>query len=325
MRARSAGNPLLDISVVVDQATLDKYEVRGGGRHARDGAASASGGGWRGAPHACAVWGGAHAVAPPVLQLVLGNQILAEDKHLPLYKVCARPRAPARLVADGARPPQRSCSCARWQAPLRLALPSPSPPLPHTRTCYTPQPTHLPPSRAPQELSTKTGVEYIAGGATQNSIRVAQWMLQVPGATTYLGCVGDDDYAATLKATATKDGVNVRAGVREWLCGIGVWLWRCWRVHSDRARVVCGRGAACARSVHAVTLGPRVCCNQAPPPLNPITPPPSSQEQAQYMVDPSTPTGTCAACIVGGERSLVRPLARGRVVWCMQGLPEQAQ
>lgn len=27
------------------------------------------------------------------------------------------------------------------------------------------------------------------------------------------------------------------------------------------------------------------------------------------MVDPTTPTGTCAACIVGGERSLVANLA----------------
>jgi adenosine kinase len=32
-----------------------------------------------------------------------------------------------------------------------------------------------------QELEEKYAVEYIAGGATQNSIRVAQWMLQVGG------------------------------------------------------------------------------------------------------------------------------------------------
>lgn len=29
-------------------------------------------------------------------------------------------------------------------------------------------------------------MEYIAGGATQNAIRVAQWMLQVPAAATYV-------------------------------------------------------------------------------------------------------------------------------------------
>ena len=31
--------------------------------------------------------------------------------------------------------------------------------------------------------------------------------------------------------------------------------------------------------------------------------------QVRYMVDATTPTGTCAACIVGGERSLVANLA----------------
>ncbi|KAK2075617.1 adenylate kinase [Prototheca wickerhamii] len=126
------GNPLLDISSVVDQALLDKY------------------------------------------QLKLGNQILAEDQHLPLFK----------------------------------------------------------------ELTEKYSPEYIAGGATQNSIRIAQWMLRAPGATTYMGSVGDDEYGRILAAAAEKDGVRVR-----------------------------------------------------------------------YHVDASTPTGTCAACVLGGERSLVANLA----------------
>merc|ERR1719265_2842025 len=77
------------------------------------------------------------------------------------------------------------------------------------------------------------GVEYIPGGATQNSIRVAQWMLQEAGATAYMGCVGKDANAETMKAKCTEAGVN-----------------------------------AC------------------------------------YMVDDSTPTGTCACCILGKERSL---------------------
>ena len=33
-------------------------------------------------------------------------------------------------------------------------------------------------------------VEYIAGGAAQNAIRAAQWMLQIPKATGYIGCIG---------------------------------------------------------------------------------------------------------------------------------------
>merc|ERR1740115_173967 len=77
------------------------------------------------------------------------------------------------------------------------------------------------------------GVQYIAGGATQNSIRVAQWMLQEAGATAYMGCVGKDAKADTMKAECDKAGVN-----------------------------------------------------------------------ALYMVDPSAPTGSCACCILGKERSL---------------------
>lgn len=60
-----------------------------------------------------------------------------------------------------------------------------------------------------QELAEKPDVEYIAGGATQNSIRVAQWMLQVPGATSYIGCIGKDDFGEKLKSTVSKDGVHV--------------------------------------------------------------------------------------------------------------------
>ena len=50
-------------------------------------------------------------------------------------------------------------------------------------------------------------VEYIAGGATQNSIRVAQWMLQKEGATAYMGCVGKDAFAAQMKTSCEGDGV----------------------------------------------------------------------------------------------------------------------
>jgi adenosine kinase len=121
------GNPLLDISVEVDQALMDEFGLENGGI------------------------------------------ILAEDKHQPLF-----PR-----------------------------------------------------------LQGMAGVQYIAGGATQNTIRVAQWMLQEAGATAYMGCVGKDDNAQTMKAECDKAGV-----------------------------------------------------------------------QALYMVDGSTPTGSCACCILGKERSL---------------------
>ena len=76
------GNPLLDISAVVDQAFLDKWELK------------------------------------------MNNAILAEEKHVPMY----------------------------------------------------------------EELVEKFDVDYVAGGATQNSIRVAQWMLQVNASIRAPGC-----------------------------------------------------------------------------------------------------------------------------------------
>lgn len=70
----------------------------------------------------------------------------------------------------------------------------------HAATCRT---------QHAQELAGKEGVEYIPGGATQNSIRVAQWVLQAPGATAYFGCIGSDDFGSKMRENAKKDGVNV--------------------------------------------------------------------------------------------------------------------
>ena len=88
-----------------------------------------------------------------------------------------------------------------------------------------------------EDMTKQFEVEYIAGGATQNSIRVAQWMLQVPFATAYMGCVGKDGFADEMKKACLADGVN-----------------------------------------------------------------------ANYMVDDTTPTGTCGVLVNGGERSLVAAL-----------------
>jgi adenosine kinase len=88
------------------------------------------------------------------------------------------------------------------------------------------------------ELVKNYPVQYIAGGAGQNSIRAAQFMLQKEATTGYLGCIGNDENGKRLREEATKDGVHVH-----------------------------------------------------------------------YMVDPNTPTGTCAVLIVKRERSLVANLA----------------
>ncbi|KAK4345593.1 hypothetical protein RND71_035769 [Anisodus tanguticus] len=97
------GNPLLDISAVIDQDFLNKYDIK---------------------PN---------------------NAILAEGKHLPMY----------------------------------------------------------------EEMTSKYSVEFIAGGATQNSIRVAQWMLQIPGATSYMGSIGKDKFGEEMKKNAKDAGVKV--------------------------------------------------------------------------------------------------------------------
>eukprot|EP00049_Salpingoeca_infusionum_P017178 m.352018 g.352018 ORF g.352018 m.352018 type:complete len:345 (+) comp16422_c0_seq1:74-1108(+) len=63
------------------------------------------------------------------------------------------------------------------------------------------------------ELVKNFDVEYIAGGATQNSIRVAQWMIGKPQSTSFIGCIGKDEYGATLKKEADK--AHVRAAYME--------------------------------------------------------------------------------------------------------------
>lgn len=64
---------------------------------------------------------------------------------------------------------------------------------------------------------------YIAGGATQNSIRVAQWLLQRRHSTTFFGGVGDDYFRHILEEKAAEVGVKV-----------------CYQVHKDRRTGICG-------------------------------------------------------------------------------------
>lgn len=59
-----------------------------------------------------------------------------------------------------------------------------------------------------EELTKNYTVEYTAGGAGQNSVRAAQWMLQTPGATHYVGCIGDDEYGRNMKLVAEKGGLT---------------------------------------------------------------------------------------------------------------------
>lgn len=67
-----------------------------------------------------------------------------------------------------------------------------------------------------QEMVDTMKVEYIAGGATQNSIRVAQWLLGSPNAASYFGCIGNDEFGKTLTKIAKDEGkVNVCYQINE--------------------------------------------------------------------------------------------------------------
>jgi len=61
-----------------------------------------------------------------------------------------------------------------------------------------------------RELVDSYDHQFIAGGATQNSIRVAQWMLSSAGldkSTAYMGCIGNDLFGKELEKCAKNDGV----------------------------------------------------------------------------------------------------------------------
>ncbi|XP_046885614.1 adenosine kinase-like isoform X2 [Hypomesus transpacificus] len=90
-----------------------------------------------------------------------------------------------------------------------------------------------------EEIVKKFKVEYHAGGATQNSIKIAQWMIQEPHKVcTFFGCIGKDRFGEILKEKAEE-------------------------VHID----------------------------------------------AHYYEQEEEPTGTCAVCVTGDNRSLVANLA----------------
>ena len=60
-----------------------------------------------------------------------------------------------------------------------------------------------------KDLVAKYDVEYIAGGATQNSIRVAATLLKNTSVNCgYIGCIGKDAFGAQLKKSVSEAGVR---------------------------------------------------------------------------------------------------------------------
>eukprot|EP01127_Copromyxa_protea_P006736 TRINITY_DN16728_c0_g1_i1.p2 TRINITY_DN16728_c0_g1~~TRINITY_DN16728_c0_g1_i1.p2 ORF type:complete len:343 (-),score=116.32 TRINITY_DN16728_c0_g1_i1:39-1067(-) len=63
------------------------------------------------------------------------------------------------------------------------------------------------------EIKAFPDVSYIAGGATQNSIRGFAWANPISGKAHYIGCVGDDENAQLLKSSAEAAGVKTHYNV----------------------------------------------------------------------------------------------------------------
>ncbi|KAK1269462.1 Adenosine kinase 1 [Acorus gramineus] len=63
------------------------------------------------------------------------------------------------------------------------------------------------------KLDGKIGTNVKSGilqGATQNSIRVAQWMFEAPGATSNMGCIGKDKHGEEMKENSKLAGSTGR-------------------------------------------------------------------------------------------------------------------
>lgn len=58
------------------------------------------------------------------------------------------------------------------------------------------------------EMVSQFNVDYTPGGAALNSIRIAQWLIGVPKATTYIGCINTDRFGGILEEKVKSEGVR---------------------------------------------------------------------------------------------------------------------
>jgi adenosine kinase len=58
------------------------------------------------------------------------------------------------------------------------------------------------------DMVEKYSVEYVPGGAAQNTARTAQWLIGVPRSVTFVGCIGRDKYGEILEKKAKEAGVH---------------------------------------------------------------------------------------------------------------------
>lgn len=61
-----------------------------------------------------------------------------------------------------------------------------------------------------EELERNFEVTVVPGGATENALRVCQWILNKPKCTVAFGAIGDDKYGKVMIQKTTEAGVNVQ-------------------------------------------------------------------------------------------------------------------
>ena len=57
------------------------------------------------------------------------------------------------------------------------------------------------------ELLANTQVLLTAGGSAQNSMRMAQWMMDEVSASAFVGCIGEDSNSRLIEEVAKKEGL----------------------------------------------------------------------------------------------------------------------
>lgn len=89
------------------------------------------------------------------------------------------------------------------------------------------------------EVMKRSDVEYTAGGAAQNAMRGASYMME-PNSTVYVGCVGKDKYADQLRESNDREGLRA-----EYLVDENTPTGTCAVILSNNDRSLCTRlGAA---------------------------------------------------------------------------------
>lgn len=107
------------------------------------------------------------------------------------------------------------------------------------------------------EIKKRPTIEYLAGGATLNTIKMIQWILDRPQACTYIGCISEDEAGRILKRECEK--LKIRAKFQFSTDGVGTG--KCAVLLNDKNRsMVTHLGASKELSMEYVQNPDTWCC-----------------------------------------------------------------